>query len=58
MTNRREFIQKSVLGSAGISIGASSFGRNSYNSIIGSNERVNVAVIGIRGQGLTWAAHL
>ncbi len=53
MTNRREFIQKSVLGSAGISIGASSFGRNSYNSIMGSNERVNVAVIGIRGQGGT-----
>jgi len=51
MTKRREFIQKGVLGTAGISIGGMAFSRRSYNSIIGSNERLHVAVIGIRGQG-------
>ena len=51
MTKRREFIQKSVLGAAGIAIGGRTFSRRSYNSIIGSNERLTVAVIGIRGQG-------
>ena len=51
MTNRREFIRKSVLGTAGISIGASAFSAKSYNSIMGSNDRITVAVIGIRGQG-------
>jgi predicted dehydrogenase len=51
MTKRREFIKKSILGTAGIAIGGIGFSRQSYNSIIGSNDRLNVAVIGIRGQG-------
>lgn len=53
MTKRREFIKKSIMGTAGIAIGGLGFSRQSYNSIIGSNERLNVAVIGIRGQGGT-----
>jgi predicted dehydrogenase len=53
MTNRREFIKKSALGTAGIAIGGIGFSRSSYNSIIGSNNRINVAVIGIRSQGGT-----
>ncbi|HQG78590.1 MAG TPA: Gfo/Idh/MocA family oxidoreductase [Bacteroidales bacterium] len=51
MTKRREFIKKSVLGSAGIAVGATGFSAKSYNSIAGSNERINLAVIGIRNQG-------
>jgi predicted dehydrogenase len=51
MTKRREFIRKSVLGSAGIAIGGMGFTPKSYASIIGANERINVAVIGIRNQG-------
>jgi len=51
MTKRREFIKKSLMGTAGLAIGGVAFSRRSYNSIIGSNERLNVAVIGIRGQG-------
>jgi predicted dehydrogenase len=51
MTKRREFIKKSLLGTAGIAIGGIGFSRKSYNSIIGSNDRLNAAVIGIRGQG-------
>ena len=44
-------IKKSVLGTAGLTIGGIGFSSKSYASIIGSNERVNIAVIGIRGQG-------
>ena len=51
MTQRRDFIKKSVLGTAGIAIGGMGFSSKSYASIIGSNERLNMAVIGIRGQG-------
>ena len=51
MTKRREFIKKSVIGSAGIAIGGIGFTSQSYNSIIGANERINVGVIGIRNQG-------
>jgi len=51
MTNRRDFIKKSALGTAGITIGGMAFSSKSYNSIIGANERINIAVIGIRSQG-------
>ncbi len=51
MTKRREFIKKSVLGTAGIAIGGMGLSSRSYASIIGANERINVAVIGIRNQG-------
>jgi predicted dehydrogenase len=51
MTKRRDFIKKSVLGTAGLAIGGVGFSSKSYASIIGSNERINLAVIGIRSQG-------
>ena len=51
MTKRREFIKAGILGTAGIAIGGSGFSARSYNAIKGSNERINMAVIGIRGQG-------
>jgi predicted dehydrogenase len=51
MTKRREFIKQGVLGSAGIAIGGMGFTSKSYTSIIGANERINVAVVGIRNQG-------
>ncbi|MEO5600393.1 MAG: Gfo/Idh/MocA family oxidoreductase [Cyclobacteriaceae bacterium] len=53
MTKRREFIKKSIMGTAGIAIGGMGLSAKSYASIIGSNERINIAVIGIRGQGKT-----
>ncbi len=52
MTERREFIKNSLLGATGITIGGMGFSAKSYASIIGSNERINLAVIGIRNQGL------
>jgi predicted dehydrogenase len=53
MTNRRDFIKKSALGTAAITLGGMKLNAKSYNSIQGSNDRVTVAVIGIGGQGGT-----
>jgi hypothetical protein len=55
MTKRREFIKKSALGSAGIAIGGIGFSSKSYASIVGANDRINIAVCGIGGRG---SAHL
>ena len=52
MTKRREFIKKSMIGTAGIAIGGMGFSASSYASIIGANERVNLAVIGLRSRGI------
>jgi len=51
MTKRRDFIKKSAIGTAGIAIGGLGMSHRSYASVIGANERINVAVIGIRNQG-------
>ena len=51
MTKRREFIKKSALGTAGIAIGGAGFSSKTYDSIIGANDRINVAVIGTRSRG-------
>ena len=51
MTKRRDFIKKSVLGTAGITIGGIGFSSGSYSSIIGANDRINIAVVGIGGRG-------
>ena len=48
MTKRRVFIKKSLAGAAGLAVGLNA---RSYASIMGANERVNLAVIGIRNQG-------
>ncbi len=53
MTKRREFIRQSVLGTAGIAISGMAFSARSYRTIQGANDRINVAVIGIRSQGGT-----
>jgi predicted dehydrogenase len=51
MTKRREFIKKSILGTAGLTIGGMGMTAKSYNSVTGANDRINLAVIGIRGRG-------
>ncbi len=51
MTKRREFIKKSMIGSAGIAIGGMGFSARSYSSIVGANEVINVAIAGIGGRG-------
>src|SRR5512134_1392480 len=51
MTKRRDFIKTTVAGAAGMAIAGIGFNAKSYASIIGANERINLAVIGIRNQG-------
>ncbi len=53
MTERRDFIKKSLIGTAGITIGGLGFSAKSYASIMGANERITMASIGVRGQGNT-----
>lgn len=51
--SRRSFIKKTTLGATGFTLGATSlaFSAKSYNSILGANDRINMSVIGVRGQG-------
>ena len=46
MTERRDFIKKSGIGTTGILIGGMGFSSKSYGSIIGSNDRVNIGFLG------------
>ncbi|MBI5769162.1 MAG: Gfo/Idh/MocA family oxidoreductase [Verrucomicrobia bacterium] len=50
-TTRREFIQHSSIGSAGLAIGAMGFSAKSYAAIAGANERITIGQIGVRNQG-------
>ncbi len=51
MEKRRDFIKKGMLGTAGLAMGGMGFPAKSYGSIMGANDRINVAVVGIRGRG-------
>src|SRR3989339_1172510 len=51
MTKRRDFIKTGVIGTAGLAIGGLKLSAKSYNSVIGANDRINLALIGIRNQG-------
>lgn len=52
-SSRRSFIKKTAIAGAGVAIGGMGLSAKSYASIRGANERLNIAVIGIRGQGGT-----
>ena len=49
--NRREFVKASMIGAAGITIGGAGFSAKSYAAIVGAQERIHVALIGVRNQG-------
>jgi predicted dehydrogenase len=55
--NRRDFIKKSLLGTASLSIGGilPGFSPKSYAQILGANERIKVAVMGVNSRGLALA---
>src|SRR5512141_2172340 len=52
MTSRRQFLKGIALGSAGLAVG---WDARSYARILGANERVHFAIIGLHGRGY---AHL
>lgn len=47
--NRRDFIKKTAVAAIGVSLTGvvNAMSAKSYNSIIGSNERLNVAIAGL-----------
>ena len=49
--SRRKFLKKASLTTAGLSIGSSVLSAKSYDRIIGANDRINFAVIGVRSRG-------
>jgi len=51
MENRRTFIRKTAIGTAGVSMGLTAFSARSYGRILGANDRINIGVIGLRGRG-------
>jgi predicted dehydrogenase len=51
MENRRTFIKKTAIGTAGVSVGLTAFSAKSYGRILGANDRINIGVIGLRGRG-------
>ncbi|MCD4711132.1 MAG: Gfo/Idh/MocA family oxidoreductase [Bacteroidales bacterium] len=51
MENRRTFIKKTAIGTAGVSVGLTAMSAKSYGRILGANDRINMGVIGLRGRG-------
>lgn len=53
MTTRRQFIKKLAIGTSAISIGGvlPGFSASSYKNIIGSNDRIRIAGIGVNSRG-------
>src|SRR5260370_40734487 len=52
MVTRREFLDALAVGEAGVAVGTTA---KSYERIVGANDRLNFAVIGLNGRGY---AHL
>ena len=51
MTSRRNFLKTASLASAGFALGSTRINAKSYQQIIGANDRVNLACVGIGNQG-------
>ncbi len=49
MTNRRDFLKKVSAGAAGVAVGGTAMGMSakSYGKIIGANDRIHVAIMGL-----------
>lgn len=56
---RREFIRKAIIGSAAVSFGGilPGFSAKSYARILGANERITVAMMGVNSRGLALAGN-
>jgi predicted dehydrogenase len=55
MVTRREFLDTLAVGATGLAVGTTA---KSYSQIIGSNDRLNFAVIGLNGRGYAHLAAL
>lgn len=59
MATRRKFIKKTAMGGAAVTFGSMVLPQAGYANIFGSNQRLNVAIIGVhsRGKALTLGVH-
>jgi predicted dehydrogenase len=55
MVTRREFLEGVTVGAAGLAVGTTA---KSYGQILGANDRLNFAVIGLNGRGYAHLASL
>jgi len=58
MVTRREFLDTVAIGTAGLAVGAittNSLSAKSYGQVMGSNDRLNFAVIGLNGRAYAHA---
>ncbi|GAB3915637.1 Gfo/Idh/MocA family protein [Larkinella terrae] len=57
--SRREFIKKTVAGTTALSLGGilPGFSPKSYGNILGANERIKVAVMGVNSRGFALASN-
>ena len=49
--SRRDTLKKLAAGAAGVTLGSMGITAKSYANIMGANDRINMSVIGVRGQG-------
>lgn len=49
--SRRDFLKQAGIASAGLMVGGLGMSNKSYGNIMGANDRVRVAVIGVNGRG-------
>ncbi|WP_339651584.1 Gfo/Idh/MocA family oxidoreductase [uncultured Maribacter sp.] len=50
MTTRRNFIKKTSAGTAAVTLGSLVFPSSSYSNILGANDHINCAIIGVRSR--------
>lgn len=50
MATRRDFIKKTTTGTAALTLGTMVFSKSAYGNILGANEQINCAVIGVRSR--------
>ncbi len=50
MSTRRTFLKKTAAGSAGLTLGSYMLPKMSYASVLGANDHINAAVIGVRSR--------
>lgn len=57
MNSRRDFIKKTTIGATALSFGGvlPGFGARSYANILGANDRIRVAMMGVNARGLALA---
>ena len=57
--NRRDFLKKALTGVAAVSVGGilPGFSPRSYGNILGANDRIKVAIMGVNGRGTALATN-